>query len=137
MGLPGIRHKNIMPVIVRRLFLGCVVVTLGAVALLGQYREPAPVGPVELRVRQLVLSNQPIETRFEGLLEYFSSGFVRHATPGYSRVQYGGMHSRNTSPATRKSRNQVRVPALLVGFAVSTEELTFQDQSRSSTHVGA
>jgi hypothetical protein len=96
MGLPGIRHKNIMPVIVRRLFLGCVVVTLGAVALLGQYREPAPVGPVELRVRQLVLSNQPIETRFEGLFEYFSSGFVRHATPGYSRVQYGGMHSRNT-----------------------------------------
>ncbi|MDB6104240.1 MAG: hypothetical protein JWO52_4239 [Gammaproteobacteria bacterium] len=109
MGLPGIHHKTIMPVIVRRLFLGCVVVALGAVVLVGatkvkqlaargwgQYQEPAPAGPVELRVRELVLGNQPIETRFAGLFEYFSDGFARHATPGYSRVQYGGMRSRNS-----------------------------------------
>jgi hypothetical protein len=37
-----------------------------------------------------------METRFAGLFEYFAHGFVRHATPGYSRVQYGGMGSRNS-----------------------------------------
>jgi hypothetical protein len=102
-------YKNIMPVIVSRLFLGCVVVVIGAAALLaapkvkhlaargwGQYQEPAAAGPEELRVRQLVLGNQPIETRFAGLFEYFANGFVRHATPAYSRVQYGGMGSRNS-----------------------------------------
>jgi hypothetical protein len=97
-----------MPVIVSRRILGGVVVALGAAALLGvstvkhlaargwgQHYEPAPVGPEEERVGRLVLGQQPIQTRFEGLFEYFANGFVRHATSGYSRVQYGGMRSRN------------------------------------------
>src|ERR1700730_707115 len=96
-----------MPAIVYRLLLSCLVVAVGAAAFLGapkvehvaargwgQYREPAPVGPEELRVRQLVLGNQPIEMRFTGLFEYFANGFVRHAARGYSRVRYGGMGSR-------------------------------------------
>jgi hypothetical protein len=42
-----------------------------------------------------VLGDAPIERRFDGLFEYFSSGFVRHAIPGYSRVQFGGARSFN------------------------------------------
>jgi hypothetical protein len=61
----------------------------------GQYREPAPAGAEEARIRQLVLSDQPAETRFAGLFEYFAAGFVRHATPGFARVQYAGAGSRN------------------------------------------
>jgi hypothetical protein len=97
-----------MPLTDSRLFIGCVVVALGTAALLGvptvkylvargwgQHHEPAPAGPEEERVRQIVLGHQPMETRFEGLFQYFANGFVRHATPGYSRVHYGGMRSRN------------------------------------------
>ncbi|MDB6161082.1 MAG: hypothetical protein JWO04_4788 [Gammaproteobacteria bacterium] len=96
-----------MPPILSRLFLGCTIVAIGAGVLLGapklkhmaargwgQYQEPAPVGPEEERVRQLVLGDQPIEMRFTGLFEYFANGFVRHAARDYSRVQYGGMGSR-------------------------------------------
>jgi hypothetical protein len=107
MSLEG-AHNNIMRVITFRHFVGCIVLAIGGAALLGapmvkylaargwgQYQEPAPAGAEELRVRRLVLGNQPIETRFAGLFEYFADGFARHATPGYSRVQYGGMGSRN------------------------------------------
>jgi hypothetical protein len=61
----------------------------------GQYRAPAPSGNLEARVRQLLLSEQPVEIRFAGLFHYFAAGFVRHAVPGYARVQYGGAGSRN------------------------------------------
>ena len=61
----------------------------------GKYYDPAPAGPEEARVRQLMLGNRPIETRFAGLFEYFSAGFLRHADPGYVRVHYGGAGSRN------------------------------------------
>lgn len=61
----------------------------------GQYHRPAPTGPEEAAIQQLVLGNAPIERRFTGLFEYFSSGFVRHAVPGYARVQFGGAHSFN------------------------------------------
>jgi hypothetical protein len=104
-----LRHKNIMPAILSRLLLGCAVVAVGAAAFLGapkvkqladrgwgQYQEPAPAGTEERRVRELLLGNQPIETRFAGLFAYFSNGFVRHADPGYARVQYAGMGSRNS-----------------------------------------
>jgi hypothetical protein len=101
-----VHYRNIMPAIVARLFFGCLIVALGAGVLLGapklkhlaargwgQYQQPAPVGPEEERVGQLFLSDQPIETRFAGLFEYFANGFVRHAAPGSSRVRYGGMGS--------------------------------------------
>jgi hypothetical protein len=57
------------------------------------YRDPAPVGIDEVRVRALMLSAAPIETRFEGLFQYFAAGFVRHVAPGNARVQYGGAGS--------------------------------------------
>jgi hypothetical protein len=60
-----------------------------------QYHSPAPVGAREAAVRQLLLSHEPIERRYAGLFEYFSDGFVRHATPAYTRVQYGGARSWN------------------------------------------
>jgi len=102
-----------MPAIVARLssryVLSCLAVAIGATALLGapkvkrlaargwgQYQVPAPIGPEEARVRQRFLGNQPIETRFAGLFEYFSKGFVRHAVPGYARVQYAGLGSWNS-----------------------------------------
>lgn len=61
----------------------------------GQYHEPAPAGPREERVRRLILSDAPLEIRFSGLFEYFAAGFMRHAVPGYARVQYGGAGSHN------------------------------------------
>jgi hypothetical protein len=101
-------YKNRLPVTPARLFLGCSFVAIAVGVLVGapklkhmadrgwgQYQKPAPVGPAEERVRQLVLGNQPLETRFTGLYEYFANGFVRHASRGYSRVQYGGMGSLN------------------------------------------
>ena len=87
-----------MPAIIARhsfrYALGCVAVAV-CVAGWSQYRAPAPVGPQEEAIRQLVLGDAPIERRFAGLFEYFSSGFVRHAAPGYARVQFRGEHSFN------------------------------------------
>ncbi len=42
-----------------------------------------------------MLSEAPVERRFAGLSEYFAAGFVRHATPGYARVQFKGERSFN------------------------------------------
>src|SRR6266436_3693933 len=91
-----------MPAIVARhsfrYALGCVAVAVcvaGAAGRWSQHRPPAPPGPQEAAVRQLVLGNAPVERRFAGLFEYFASGFVRHAARGYSRVQFGGAHSFN------------------------------------------
>jgi hypothetical protein len=60
-----------------------------------QYHEPRPAGAEEERVRSLVLSGQPLETRLSVLFQYFVAGFIRHAVPGYARVQYAGAGSRN------------------------------------------
>lgn len=91
-----------MPAIVSRLssryIVGCVVAASAiAVALFlrGQYRDPAPIGPAEAGVRQLLLGNDPIERRFAGIFQYFANGFVRHAEPGFARVRYGGYGSWN------------------------------------------
>jgi len=105
----GCPKKNIMPVIFGRLsarlsLLACLVAALGAAGVLGaanlhrgwgHYREPARAGPEEVRIGELVLGDQGLETRFDGLFEYFAHGFIRHAVPGYARVQYGGAGSRN------------------------------------------
>ncbi len=77
-----------------RYALAGVVVALGLAAR-SEYRSPAPAGVREEGIRQLVLSDAPVERRFAGLFEYFASGFVRHATPGYARVQFGGVRSLN------------------------------------------
>ena len=42
-----------------------------------------------------MLSDAPVERRFEGLFEYFAAGFVEHATAGYARVQFAGAGSFN------------------------------------------
>jgi hypothetical protein len=60
----------------------------------GQYRSPAAEGPAEIRVRQIFLGGQSVEARFRELYNYFASGFVRHAVPGFARVQYSGAGSR-------------------------------------------
>jgi hypothetical protein len=87
-----------MPAIATRLSTryapACVAVAL-CLAGWSKYSSPAPVGAREEGIRQLVLSDAPIERRFAGLFEYFSGGFVRHATPGYARVQFGGIRSFN------------------------------------------
>jgi hypothetical protein len=87
-----------MPAIVTRLSfrfaLGCLAVAL-CVAGWGRYRSPAPPGAREESIRQLVLSDAPVDRRFAGLFDYFSSGFVRHATPGYARVHFQGARSFN------------------------------------------
>lgn len=93
-----------------RFALGCALVALAvagffwapivqhaanAASRWGQHRIPAPAGPEEAAIRQLVLGDAPLERRFAGLFEYFSNGFVRHAVPGYARVQFGGARSSN------------------------------------------
>ncbi len=82
---------------------GCIV-TIGVAAFFvlphlehlaargwGQYREPAPAGAPEARVRDLMSGDEPIERRFTGVFEYFLKGFVRHADPGFARVHYPGL----------------------------------------------
>jgi hypothetical protein len=59
------------------------------------YREPAPAGAQESRIRDLFLSGQSAEVRFEQLFQYFAAGFVQHAVPGYARVNYKGASSQN------------------------------------------
>jgi hypothetical protein len=93
-----------------RYALGCAVVAVGvamffrvsivqqavdATSRWGQYHAPAPAGPEEAAIRRLVLGDAPVERRVAGLFAYFSSGFVRHAAPGYTRVHFGGAHSFN------------------------------------------
>jgi len=92
----------------------------------GQYQEPAPVGPEEARIRQLVLGNQPIEARFVALFEYFANGFVRHAAPGYSRVQYGGLGSRN-GYAMDGLEGFARTAPLLAAWIYSGRDATVGD----------
>ncbi len=82
---------------------GCIV-TIGVAAFFvlphlehlaargwGQYREPAPAGAPEARVRDLMSGDEPIERRFAGVFAYFLRGFVRHADPGFARVHYPGL----------------------------------------------
>jgi hypothetical protein len=84
------------------------------------------VGSEEERVRQLLLGNQPLETRFAGLFEYFANGFVRHATPGYSRVQYGGLGSQN-SYATDGLEGFARTAPLLAAWIYSGRDVAVGD----------
>lgn len=108
----GACKKNIMPAFPFRLssryILAGMLVAIGVAAFLGaptvqrlasngwwRYRNPAPAGAGEARVRQHLLGNEPMERRFAGLFEYFLNGFVRHADPGYARVVYAGFRSRN------------------------------------------
>ncbi len=72
---------------------GCIKVEHRLAMGWSRYRPPATAGTDELRVRQLMLSDQSLEQRFDGLFAYFARGFVRHALPGYARVQYGGAGS--------------------------------------------
>jgi len=73
-----------------------IVVAIGATLFTrSHHRDPAPAGMAEARVRDLMLGNEPIERRFDGLFEYFTDGFVRHAEPGYARVRYSGYRSWN------------------------------------------
>src|SRR5262249_18291119 len=107
----GSQRRSIMPAIISglsfRRVVACLAIGIGVAALVGAtsvrrpfgkgwggYSEPAPAGPEEARTRQLLLSTQPREERFAGLFEYFAAGFVRHAVPGYARVQYAGAGSR-------------------------------------------
>lgn len=102
-------YRNIMPAFLSRLFFRYAVICIVVIALAayssvpavrrlaargwGRYQSPAPPGPEEAQVRRLLLSNEPVERRYAGLFEYFLDGFVRHATPGFARVQYGGIGS--------------------------------------------
>jgi hypothetical protein len=70
---------NVIALPFRRLGVCSVVLALAAalalavvlVAVARRHREPAPPGPEEARVRQLVLSDAPLEARFSGLFRYF------------------------------------------------------------------
>jgi hypothetical protein len=73
----------------------CLAASFYLVARRDPYRTPAPAGVTENSVRQLVLSSAPVERRYTGLFKYFADGFVRHASPGYSRVQFAGARSFN------------------------------------------
>jgi hypothetical protein len=57
------------------------------------YRDPAAPGPAEAQLQQRFLSDDPAEQRFDALFAYFAHGFLKHATPGFERVQYPGTGS--------------------------------------------
>lgn len=57
------------------------------------YRETPAPGPAEAQLHGQFLSDAPAEKRFDALFAYFAQGFLRHATPGFERVQYSGSGS--------------------------------------------
>jgi hypothetical protein len=57
------------------------------------YRDTPPPGPSEARLQTQFLSDAPAQERFDALFAYFAAGFLRHATPGFERVQYSGTGS--------------------------------------------
>jgi hypothetical protein len=61
----------------------------------GLYRPEPPAGAEERELQAKFLGDLPAPQRFDALYDYFLRGFIRHATPGYSRVHYSGAGSRS------------------------------------------
>ena len=57
------------------------------------YRDTPAPGHAEAQLQKDFLSEEPAEKRFDALFTYFAQGFLRHATPGFERVQYSGVGS--------------------------------------------
>src|SRR5580700_1892332 len=78
-----------------------IVLMLGAAASYRltrtwQQNIPCPAaGIAEARVLAQFLPEAPAEQRFNAVFRYFAGGFVRHLSPGLSRVQYCGAGSVN------------------------------------------
>jgi hypothetical protein len=86
-------------------FLGAVAFAVLVVCAGIAYREsnrgwgryfdcPAP-GSAEARLQALFLGEAPAEQRYDAIFLYFAHGFLRHLSPGLSRVQYCGAGSAN------------------------------------------
>jgi hypothetical protein len=79
-----------------------IVLMLGVAASYRLTRTPwrqnipcAAAGVEEARVLAQFLPEAPAERRFSAVFRYFAGGFVRHLSPGMSRVQYCGAGSVN------------------------------------------
>ncbi len=62
----------------------------------GQYQRPSAAGAEEAGVKAAFLSDAPAHDRYDALLKYFVRGFIRHAAPGFARIQYPGVGSGNS-----------------------------------------
>jgi hypothetical protein len=62
----------------------------------GRHEKPAAPGAEEAAVKAVFLSDRPAPERYHALVEYFARGFVRHAVPGFARIQYPGIGSVNS-----------------------------------------
>jgi hypothetical protein len=58
-----------------------------------RYQPPAPAGEREARLEAAFLGADAAEARYRALVVYLLDGFMRHASPGRARVQYGGVGS--------------------------------------------
>jgi hypothetical protein len=66
----------------------------------GSY-QPEPLARAEERELQAkFLGDLPATQRFDALYDYFLRGFLRHATPSFSRVHYSGVGSKNGTQVT-------------------------------------
>jgi hypothetical protein len=110
-----------------------VVLTLGLVAVYVQaskswrpYLSCAATGAIESQVQQEFLGDAPAEARYRQLFGYFTGGFLRHLSPGYSRVNYCGAGSVN-SLAINGLEGFARTAPLLAAWLHSGRETLFVD----------
>jgi hypothetical protein len=57
----------------------------------GRHKAPAAPGAAEERIKKMFAGDAPVRARYDALFDYFASGFIRHAAPGFARIQYPGV----------------------------------------------
>lgn len=90
------------------------------------YLACAATGDAEFQVRQEFLRDTPAEARYRQLFGYFTGGFLRHLSPGFSRVNYCGAGSVN-SLAINGLEGFARTAPLLAAWLHSGRETLFVD----------
>jgi hypothetical protein len=118
--------------------VAAVVLTLGVIVGYNQankiwtpYLPCAAMGDVESQVRQEFLRDAPAEARYRQLFGYFTGGFLRHSSPGFSRANYCGAGSVN-SLAMNGLEGFARTAPLLAAWLHSGREAMFVDPAQGT-----
>jgi len=93
------------------------------------WRQDVPCAPAdesEVRVLRELQSDAPSERRYRALILYFISGFMRHLSPGFARVQYCGAGSVNSYPFNGLE-GFARTAPLLAAWLYSGREQIFEE----------
>lgn len=86
----------------------------------------APPGEAETRLRREFLGDGTVQLRYRELFLYFTRGFMRHLSPGYSRVQFCGAGS-NAGLALDGLEGFARTAPLLAAWVYSGREKILLD----------